>query len=956
MWALFTWILFYVGLPVGLAYLGGILFGPDVPESKADEGGSKYRIWNPLTKQQEGIARPRAYGLNMHHGNIVAQWTEVSSDKEILYLILEHGDGPTGGIGANKVYLNDQPSTNFRGISIIERLGTMDQTVMPGFEKTKLEYNLNIELLQDDPSTYFTTPNDFFDDIEYTIAFPNGLRGYDKDGDMISQFVHFYIDVQEIGGGWTEIFDDAIIDTQIEAKFKRYKVSNQGFACERGKQYELKFNRSTADGRGRTVDNTYLRSIREVVDVAFTRPGKALVGIKAVATSKLSGSLDVKVVRQDRIINVYDGTSWTLEYSNNRAWVVWDILTQPIIAGNGGGVPYSIDRYEGIDPSYLDLVFFYAWAQFCDEEILDGYGGTEPRCACNLIIEEFTDAYTLAQDIAAAGRAHIYWDGHILTGWIDDVVTDPIDLVTMDNIIDGSWKNSWVVASELAGVVEVMYSDAMQGYERTSAEFCSEDAGGYRNIVTVEGVGITTRGPAIHLAHYLLERNHLIRNINKFRIHKDAFRYKLGHVIRLQSRPANWGHAFRVVSSTADTITVDRNAESEITAGDVIHIRSWNTITESVVTDTYAVQSVLADVITATASWDVTPLKDNLVAVGAAGDIKLRRIIGIEPTMENFFDVTVETYDVELFDSDTVDPGNPNANYIWPGPASGTTGPITRAEMSDLVSQIMPPQPDIEIPWPSNLTFTGDDIDTVSWSATDGDYPITFRYRGTTYEITADDTTDEFIYWDPNFTTTFQTTNLITTATASGMWYMCRNIDGVAYPVNAMVGANIGVILAGYLRVGTADIDDLAVTTGKIKDLNVTTLKIEGNAVTVPTGNYTSTATNHTDTNWHTAQTISFTTHGAPVLLIFSLCYYVSEDAEVDIRIQLDNTSTVYSTRLCGEPASGQGVYRSFAATVIHTPAGGAHTYDLDISCYDPGYTGFVYYKNRSLVGMEIRK
>lgn len=89
------------------------------------------------------------------------------------------------------------------------------------------------------------------------------------------------------------------------------------------------------------------------MDTAFTRPGKALVGIRAVATNKLSGSLDVKIIREDRIINVYDGTSWTLQYSNNRAWVAWDVATQPVIAGDGDGTPWSIARYEGLATNIL---------------------------------------------------------------------------------------------------------------------------------------------------------------------------------------------------------------------------------------------------------------------------------------------------------------------------------------------------------------------------------------------------------------------------------------------------------------------------------------------------------------------------------------------------------------------------------------------------------------------------
>ena len=129
---------------MGIAYLGGKLFGSDIPE--ADTGATpnaQSRSWNPRSTQQEGIARPRAWGKNLHHGNIVAKWTDVDGDeREVLYIIVEHGDGPTEGIVTpivDNIFLNDQPVSNFGSVDIQERVGTNNQTGMTGFAKTKLE-------------------------------------------------------------------------------------------------------------------------------------------------------------------------------------------------------------------------------------------------------------------------------------------------------------------------------------------------------------------------------------------------------------------------------------------------------------------------------------------------------------------------------------------------------------------------------------------------------------------------------------------------------------------------------------------------------------------------------------------------------------------------------------------------------------------------------------------------
>jgi len=801
MWEILWWIIVYVILPAALAYLGGTLMAPDEPEGEEPRRSAQSTSWNPRSTQSEGIPRPRAYGKNMHHGNIVSKWTDVDdSYSEILYMVVEHGDGPTAGVGANIVYLNDQPASNFGSVNIQERLGTMDQTVMTGFEKSKLQHNIGTALVYDVAQT-FTTPNDFFEDIEYTVSFPQGLYRRQKDGDIKSSQNTLQVRIREVGGSWSDVSPATFWWQSVDPLYYLFKLSDYT-TINKGTQYELEFKVTSPQGE-RHVNKMSLRSVREVLDVPFTRPGKALVGIRAVATSQLSGNIDVKVVRQDRIINVFNGAVWSLECSNNRAWIVWDILTLPCISGNGGGTPYAIERYDGMDPAYLDLNFFHAWSLFCEEEILDGYGGTEARAACNIIVDTFTDTYSLSQRIARVGRANIYWAGDKLTGWIDTVVTTPIDLVTMDNMMFKSWKNNWAIVSELAGVIEVLYQDSRQGYEKTSADYSSEDAGGYMNIVSLEGIGMTSRGPVIHYAKHLVTRNALIRNKNEFRVAKDGFRYSLGNVIRLQSRPANWGQAYIVKSATADTITVGRDVAGDVIPGDVLHIRTYDTGTEQVITDTYTVDSVLARVITITVPWDVAPIKGNLVATGAATDVKLRRITKLRPTKDNYFDVTVETYDPDLFDADDIDPNNPNVNYIWAGANPDIGALVTHADLDDLVAQIIPAQPDINVPWPSNLTWTGSLGTTVAWSKTDADFDITFSYAGTSNIIAADSTTDSYIYWDPASPTVFLSTNLIGTALAPDHWLMCINIDGVVSQPNPQQVIHAAILLAGTIRAET---------------------------------------------------------------------------------------------------------------------------------------------------------
>ncbi|MCJ7728895.1 MAG: hypothetical protein MUO27_03320, partial [Sedimentisphaerales bacterium] len=263
----------------------------------------------------------------------------------------------------------------------------------------------------------------------------------------------------------------------------------------------------------------------------------------------------------------------------------------------------------------------------------------------------------------------------------------------------------------------------------------------------------------------------------------------------------NWGQSYRVIKSNANnTVQLDRNVEAEVEVGDILYVRTYDETEKKVRVDSYTVASVSGKVVTIAETWLVTPTKGCIVATGVPGVIQTRRIIKMEPTVDNYFDVTVETYDPELYEADNLDPDNPDKNYIWPAPARQLTQPVTRAEVVDLIAQLIPPQTDVDIPSRSNCNWDGDTVSTINRAATTAGEPITFRYRGVSYEIMPGETTDEFIYWDPNYSTMFRTTNLISVAVAAGCWLMCTNEDGVPHPANPIQLLHAGILLAGTVR------------------------------------------------------------------------------------------------------------------------------------------------------------
>lgn len=881
-WSTVATVAWNVALTLGLSYLGGKLLEQDLKET--DSGGaSENHSWDPQTTMQLGKARPRVYGRNMLHGNVIACYTGVETiTREALYFIVDHGEGPIYGLDGETVYINDQPSGNYTGVTVQEKMGTMSQTAMTGFTCSKIDHQTNHPVrIWDDPWV-FTTPNNYFDDVEVTVCFPNGLRKFHKgdgSGDLYS--VRLKIEVSERGvGSWTTVLDYTYTYYTYLTLYFSYSLSSLGFNCVRGKQYDLRFTRiSGAETGERVVSDSYIKSIREVVDVAFTYPGRALLGIKAIGTNDLSGSLpDVKCVRKGRIINVYNGEQWVLQYSNNLAWVVLDIIMQPIVSGDGSGsAPYLIERYEGVQPENVDLGFFYEWAQVCDTDVNDGKGDTEKLFVGNYIVDERRSLFSLANELAVTGRAHLYWDGMKLTGWLDiESPANEIDLVTCDNILMRSWKSRWTMQDELAGSVEVFYRDEDNGFERTSFPDANADAGDEALQVQVEAMGDTRRSGAVRLSYFTLLRNKLLRNANNFEMHKDAMRYRLGQILRVQHRLPNWGKHYRVVSVEEDhqTVNLNRDAEADgVDIGWILYVRTFDESTgaQDVDIGTYTVQSVSGSSIVIDEIFNPIPDANCIMAIepsatGSTEKTVLRRVIRIAQRDDNFYDVITETYNASLFEADDIDPTNPNPNYIWPVPSRErglSPLPVSWDNIQNAVNLSVKPNPSIELPWLGNVTWSADTAGTtLSWDNADGETPITLTFRGETHEVASDSVEvntagdDIFVYWDPDDTNVFSSTTDISVALSPGNWVVCILRDGTAYPAVPFQLIHGGLIQAGTI---TAEF-------GQIANLAVGTLQIQDNAVTIPVSAYSA-----ADETTGDVQTVAVSATGAPIFIFGGL-------------------------------------------------------------------------------------
>lgn len=330
-----------------------------------DDEQSQSFGWNPTTLQRQGIAIPRAYGLNKMFGNVIAAHTEEESTTfemttvdEIFYYfnfrkavrsveklvefdprkvnlkaLFNLGIGPLREpVVSGTLKLNDENIENLIKVYYEVRRGNLRQQPISYFNQTKLEVVVGRLVISSTPITY-TTKNKNFDDLEIELSFPKGL--FDGSGaDLANNTVNVSVEIKKtIDTTWTFLANNVAITDNVGDKTIETYTTVGIFTVDYGSNYDIRITKVTADHDSYLFgDDLYLDKVREIIDHQFIYPRRALVGINAQATDQLSGSIRFSCLSRGLYVRTYDG-SWNIKYSNNPAWVIHDILTQPVYTG-----------------------------------------------------------------------------------------------------------------------------------------------------------------------------------------------------------------------------------------------------------------------------------------------------------------------------------------------------------------------------------------------------------------------------------------------------------------------------------------------------------------------------------------------------------------------------------------------------------------------------------------------
>lgn len=461
--------------------------------------------------------------------------------------------------GERSIYLDETPADQFPGFRWEQRTGTQDQDYLAGFPQVENEINLGIELRSDAPWTRSITNLDL-SAVRINFSLPRLARQNTENGDTNGYRVEYAIDVAEGAGPFEEVLRSAFDGKTAGGYERSVRVDLEGRPAG---GWRVRVRRLTANSTSSAIaDTTNLKSITEIIDAKFRYPNSALVGVSFDAET-FGGSVPRRGYHmRGRIIRVpsnydhatrtytgiWDGT-FKLSYSNNPAWVYYDLLLHP---------RYGLG--DRVDASQVDKWALYQIAQYCDQLVTDGKGGMEPRFTCNLYLQKRADAYKALQDIAAIFRGITYWGaGQAVVS--ADMPADPVYTYTNGNVIGGKFNYKGSKRSTRYSAALISWNDPADMY-RAKVEYVQDDDAVARfGVQTTEimALGCTSQGQAQRAGKWALLTNLLETETASFSVGLDGIRARPGQIIRVADNDrAGRRIGGRVSSATRSAITADK--------------------------------------------------------------------------------------------------------------------------------------------------------------------------------------------------------------------------------------------------------------------------------------------------------------------------------------------------------------------------------------------------------------
>lgn len=509
-------------------------------------------------------------------------------------------EGKIEGFAKDKlksIYLNDtQIETDSGGanfaledITVSDlRLGTNDQNPLGGFDDVEIEQSVDVKVTKETGQTSVTTTRNDLSSVRVRVGVGALYRVDEDTGDINGTKIKYKVKIKDsVSDG--NIFNQ---DFEIDGKSRGPFEEEREFGLSGTGPWTVTVRRETDDSNSTLIVNDlYFKAIVGVIGAKFIYPNTAVLGLKFNAGAFSSVPKVSMLIKGRRIkvpsnyspgaadtsftsayIGTWDG-SFKTEYSNNPAWVFYDLLIN--------------DRYgcgDFMSSDDIDKFALYDIGRYCDGKVADGRGGFERRFVFNGHINNRGEAFDVLNSIAATFRGMLYYhQGTVVP--VQDSPADSVRLFTPANVIqevdDSGNLTSPPFTYEGTGrktrktVCLVSWNDPADLY-KTKVEYVEDRSAvekyGHREM-EVRAFGCTSQGQAQRVGRWNLITNLTETETVAFKVAAEGFFILPGEIIEIGDPSKTGGVAAGFIKENSDknTIFLDRQVELKLFTAYQLH-------------------------------------------------------------------------------------------------------------------------------------------------------------------------------------------------------------------------------------------------------------------------------------------------------------------------------------------------------------------------------------------------
>ncbi|WP_410741620.1 TipJ family phage tail tip protein [Citrobacter freundii] len=567
-------------------------------------------------------------------------------------VLIALGEGEfAGGLDGKNIFLGDSSSYtplqnadgsyNFNNVKYEFRSGTQDQDYIQGFPGIENELQVSYELKQAVPYVRAVS-NTQLSALRIRLGWPTLLL-QKNNGDKVGTRVEYAIDLSVDGGPYETVVNGAVDDKTTSLYERSHRVN----LPKASTGWQLRVRRITPDSTSvNVVDIMRVVAVTEIIDAKLRYVNTALLYVEFDAKQFPNGIPQVVCNPKGRIIRVpdtydpetrtYSGTwegvfKWA--WTDNPAWIYYDIILNERF-GLG----------QRIDATQIDKWELYRIAQYCDQLVPDGKGGsgTEPRFRCNVYIQDRNDAWTVLRDLAGIFRGMTYWGDNKMYV-LADMPRDVWHIYNHASVVEGKFTFADPSETTRNTAALVNWSDPANHYKDTPEPVYDSDLAmrfDYRQL-EMTAIGCTRQSEANRRGRWALLTNG-IGEVVTFSTGMDV--PPVGEVIGVAANElAGRTIGGRVSAVNGRNITLDRAAD--VKAGNRLFLNLPSGTAQA-----RTVQAVNGNTVTVTTPYSETPEAE--CNWGVDSDdlfIALFRVTGTRDNNDGTFEVTGTTYNPDIY-------------------------------------------------------------------------------------------------------------------------------------------------------------------------------------------------------------------------------------------------------------------------------------------------------------------